>query len=409
MRQEEERDSEITEEERRHDYILSLVKRGLLSKALRNLNTQGVADATEATAQRLRSMQFTRRASQHPANADAAARAHRPSQLLSEDDVAAGISRAPRASGAGPSGWRYEFAKAAAESSEGLAAMHAIVSRIAQGQFGYRPSTAAHSNIINAARLIALKRGENKIRPVAVGECLRRLAASCAVRTCRAKIEARCHRANNLAFSADGCNVGKKTIETLLDAHRDWICVETDLASAFQRASREDILLELYADPELRDLIPLYLSLYDGDARLFFEEVCVMPSQEGSHQGCPLGGLLFILSVASIVERVKNLFDDVTIVGLADDYRFVGPVDAAMDAAAMYKTEVEAAGHVFQGSKSWLFSRSCRTLRQAMEHPLAGEGTPHAMQVAGPHLSFLTSSQGLRVLGAPYGYGDYMC
>ena len=41
----------------------------------------------------------------------------------------------------------------------------------------------------------------------------------------------------NLAFSADGCNVSKKTIETLLDTNRDWICVETDLASAFQRAS----------------------------------------------------------------------------------------------------------------------------------------------------------------------------
>ena len=57
-----------------------------------------------------------------------------------------------------------------------------------------------------------------------------------------------------------------------------------------------------------------------------------------------MGGLLFILSVASIVERVQELYEDVTIVGLADDYRFVGPVDAAMDAAAMYKTEVEAAG-----------------------------------------------------------------
>eukprot|EP01045_Picozoa_sp_COSAG04_P003592 COSAG04_NODE_147_length_22902_cov_55.666184_14_plen_99_part_00 len=49
---------------------------------------------------------------------------------------------------------------------------------------------------------------------------------------------------------------------------------------------------------------------------------------------------------------MKGLFDGVTIVGLADGYRFVGPVDAAMDAAAMYKTEVEAAGHVFQGSGS---------------------------------------------------------
>ena len=400
-REEEERDSELTEQQRKFDYTLSLVRRGLLSKGLRNLTSQGVEEATEATAQRLRSMQFTRRASQRPAGFDAAARAHRPArQLLSADDVAAGISRAPRASGAGPSGWRYEFAKAAAEHAEGQRAMVAIVSRIAQGQFGYRPSTATHGNIINAARLIALKRGGGKIRPVAVGECLRRLAASCAVRSRRSKIEARCHRAKNLAFSADGANAGKKTIETLLQANREWICVETDLKSAFQRASREDILFELYDDPDLRDLIPLYLSLYDGDARLFFEEVCTMLSLEGSHQGCPMGGLLFILSVASIVERVQAAFPDVTIVGLADDYRFVGPVDEAMDAAQMYRNEVERAGHVFQADKSWLFSRSCRTLRQAARHPLAGVNTRQAMKVAGP-------SKGLRILGAPYGYDDW--
>ena len=72
------------------------------------------------------------------------------------------------------------------------------------------------------------------------------------------------------------------------------------------------------------------------------------------------------------VERAKELFDDVTIVGLADDYRFVGPVDAAMDAAAMYKTQVEAAGHVFQANKSWLFSRSTRTLPDD-ERPVAGQ------------------------------------
>ena len=57
------------------------------------------------------------------------------------------------------------------------------------------------------------------------------------------------------------------------------------------------------------------------------------------------GGLLFILSVASIVERVKDLYDDVTIVGLADDYHFVGPVDAAMDATTVNR---DTGSHKFQ-------------------------------------------------------------
>ena len=202
-----------------------------------------------------------------------------------------GVIAVRRSSGAGPSGWRYELAKAA---DELLVVLNgSILPRFAKGEFGLRPSTAENANIINAARLIALNRDGGKIRPVAVGECLRRLAASCMMRSLRPKIEARCLRAKNLAFSEDGCNTGKKTVEALLQANRDWIVIETDLESAFQRASREDILFELYDDPDLRDLIPLFLSLYDGDVRLFFEEVCVMRSCEGSHQGCPLGGLLF--------------------------------------------------------------------------------------------------------------------
>ena len=46
------------------------------------------------------------------------------------------------------------------------------------------------------------------------------------------------------------------------------------------------------------------------------------------------------------------------------------------------------------------FSHSNRTLRQAARHPLAAVGTDDAMQVAGP-------SQGLRILGAPYGHPDW--
>ena len=56
-----------------------------------------------------------------------------------------------------------------------------------------------------------------------------------------------------------------------------------------------------------------------------------MLSEEGSQQGCPLGGLLFVLSIATIVEDIVREFPTVTVIGLADDYRFVGPAIDAMD------------------------------------------------------------------------------
>ena len=71
-----------------------------------------------------------------------------------------------------------------------------------------------------------------------------------------------------IAFSRDGCPIAKRTIELLLQDHPEWLCVEADLSSAFQRASRADILLELFREDELRDLIPLFQSLYDGDSHL---------------------------------------------------------------------------------------------------------------------------------------------
>ena len=69
---------------------------------------------------------------------------------------------------------------------------------------------------------------------------------------------------------------------------------------------------------------------------------------------------------------MKDLFDEVRILGLADHYGFVGGVDGGMDAAAMYKTEVEAAGHVFQGSNSSVGSSLAASARGCSARCLPG-------------------------------------
>ena len=123
-----------------------------------------------------------------------------------------------------------------------------------------------------------------------------------------------------------------------------------------------------------------------------------MVSQEGSQQG----GMLFVLSIATIVEEISLEFPTVTVVGLADDYRFVGPCLDAMDAAAAYRQRVEAVEHVFQVSKSWYFSHFPETLELAAAHPLGQERDSE-----GQGMKAATPETGLRILGAPYGDADW--
>ena len=61
------------------------------------------------------------------------------------------------------------------------------------------------------------------------------------------------------------------------------------------------------------------------------------------------------------------------LVGIADDYRFVGPAQDALDAAMLYRTRVAAAGRAFQTSKSCIFSHDQDALDSIRTNPLAAE------------------------------------
>ena len=205
----------------------------------------------------------------------------------------------------------------------------------------------------------------------------------------------------NLAFSSDGAAIIARATQLLLQANPTWIDVESDLASAFQRACRKDIAIEL-VHSHLNSFLPLFDTLYGDASVLFYEDFSEFISEEGSQQGCPLGGLLFILSIASIAEDVAARFPDVTILGFADDYRFVGPVQLAMDAALEFRTRVVAAGHVDQVEKAWALSLSQASINEAKQHPLA-----NIVSAEGKKLQFTSIEEGLRTVGAPVGTPEF--
>ena len=143
-----EQQDERTDRQRTLDYAVQQVSDGQVGKAAATLLSAGKAPASQATADKLAAMQFPARPSQRPAQNNA--RTHKPSRsVLTAEQVLAGVGKAPRGSCAGPSGWRYEHVKAACEHDEGRRGIVIIVSRIAEGEFGTRPSTAHNAHIIS--------------------------------------------------------------------------------------------------------------------------------------------------------------------------------------------------------------------------------------------------------------------
>ena len=105
-----------------------------------------------------------------------------------------------------------------------------------------------------------------------------------------------CLGANNLAFSSDGSAIVKRTVELLLQANSLWLWLRLTSPPHSRELPEKTSFFSFFQNNHgLRDFIPIFMSLYGGDSRLFFAEFRELWSQGGSQQDCPLGGLLFIL------------------------------------------------------------------------------------------------------------------
>ena len=93
-------------------------------------------------------------------------------------DLATALRRAPRSSGAGPSGSRFTHWQACQLSATSMAALGQVVNRVASG----RVPTAAAAGLALTS-LTPLRKKNGRLRPVAAGETLRRLTGKGLART----------------------------------------------------------------------------------------------------------------------------------------------------------------------------------------------------------------------------------
>lgn len=282
---------------------------GHIAKAAKALVHGPVADASDPAVQaRLKAMFNTNKAQVPPLPHDAPPIRILPDQptiarLLSVVTQQAG--KAP-----GPSGWRAEYFKPLLASPVTQRQMVRLVEAVGNGELP-RPAML----LLLASAVTPAQPKPGKIRPIAVGEPLLRLAFSYALEEHRTLI-AQALQPHQFGIGVSG------GVETVVHAVQEAIrqpgicALAIDFANAYGNASRRDALETLDAMPELSKLVRGAHALYSEPSDLLVTQsegeqpaFCIQQG-DGFRQGCPMGGLLYCLSERDLLAQTQRVMAD---------------------------------------------------------------------------------------------------
>jgi hypothetical protein len=245
------------------------------------------------------------------------------------------ISRAGcRGKAPGPTGWTEELLHIIAvadEDSETGLAFRAILEDIINGNVSEQCA-----DILASSVLMALPKTDTKVRPIAMGEALLRLAARVCIKTYPIAWSK-----HQYAFRPGGAELLAHEVRALVKM--GFIGYSLDMENAFNRLYRW-AFLEVIPDSLIRLVNMTYCRpgrLYLRQARRIAAHLC---SERGVRQGDVLGPILFALAIEHILEGAAERFG-VRCLAYLDDITVLSQSQAQVDAAlAWMLAELEKIG-----------------------------------------------------------------
>ena len=157
--------------------------------------------------------------------------------------------------------------------------------------------------IFLGASLCALRKKDDGVRPIAIGNTLRRLVSKVAVSACRDRCS-NLLQPNQLGFGVKrGAEAAIHAARSFINGHDDMVLLKIDFANAFN-SIRRDKALEAVRE-HLPNLFNYSCSSYGATSFLAYGNHLV-PSEEGVQQGDPLGPLLFCLTILPIIKCLSS-------------------------------------------------------------------------------------------------------
>ena len=288
-----------TDEERR-ELAVGLAREGFDGKACAALLAEGLCAETPATVAALQSL--------HPTQASpppVAAHELPVAPELSPDDVLKALHTFPAATAPGPSGLRAQHLRDAFLPGAGeglLQQLTAVVNLLAQGR-----ACAAAAPALAGANLVAVPKPKGGVRPIAIGELLRRLTGKCLSAQVRAAAREHFFPAQvGVAVPAGAeaaVHMARAWFERCSGSSAKRALLKIDFENAFNTIDRQAVLSS--AATSFPTLARWVHWCYGQPSDLHFGK-SVLRSSSGVQQGDPLGPLLFAAALQPLAAELQR-------------------------------------------------------------------------------------------------------
>ena len=284
---------------------ISLAQDGLYSKACQTLVSSGLAPNNAETWRLLEAKHPKGECPKTPSPTDSS------TLVPAEINLMAILRSFPKLTAAGPSGLCIQHLIDAAEVPLQTPILHllrAVINLLAAGK-----APIEITAYLAGGNLTALNKSKPgcpfDVRPIAVGEVLRRLVGKCLCAAVKVRAQQFFHP---FQFGV-ACPLGaEQMIHGLRDCieqhwlENDFVVLKVDLKNAFNMVSRQAVLNE--CGKHFPELLPWASWCYSQHPFLWHPLGC-LTSEQGVQQGDPLGPLLFSLVLNILVSEISSRGD----------------------------------------------------------------------------------------------------
>ena len=253
--------------------------------------------------------------------------------------------------------------------------------------FAWGKLSSEAAAVLAGARLIPIGKKDNGVRPIAIGELLRRIAGKILVDRYQPAVVPQLLPLQVGVGSKLGAeSIIHKSRAWFAQAPPDHVLLQLDFRNAYNTLSREAILAAIAAQCPV--FLPYATSCY-GNPALLFASGFTINSEEGEHQGCPCGPLFFAITTHELTKLADSLSGGWSHWYLDDGY-IAGPrttVDAALNAV---EVKAKTLGLALNRAKCGLLLRDSLPLPDSLF-----QGIPR-----------ITDDQSMTILGAPVGHPE---
>jgi hypothetical protein len=342
----------VVDPKRAAEAAITHVRHGRLGKACATLSSSGLAPDNEETRAKLQQKHpvASPPAAVLPVDGDAG-----PLVLGADFNLMAVLASFARDVGSDGTNFRVQHlvdATRANLSRPILASLKQVINLLRSGK-----AHPAVRPFLAGAKLTALVKGASDIRPIAVGNVFRRIAAKCVCKLNQARFRGALgkHQAG-VACPAGAESIIHHTREIVERrwADSDFVVLKVDFANAFNAIDRTVLLEQTQA--HFPELLPWVDWCY-GDMPHLIHVTGNIRSCVGVQQGDPLGPLLFCLVLNILVRRLAELCPDLDLhKWYLDDGILAGRCADVLRALAILQSEGPALGLHLNLAKCELFS-----------------------------------------------------